>query len=116
VSDDRTSLLDDDHTRCLCDVGGDGYIAATAVADDGSTHLLLARVDAIGNSDVTYDPTCQDISHEQLGQLPEHVTRRMRAAPIHRCGRVTKTTGRPCRIEVARPGEPCGLHRTEVAS
>lgn len=50
---DTTSLLDDDHTRCLCDVGGRGYIATAAVSADGSTHLLLALVDAIGDERVS---------------------------------------------------------------
>jgi hypothetical protein len=112
VSDDRTSLLDDDHTRCLCDVGGDGYIAATAVAADGSTHLLLARVDAIGNSDVTYDPGCTDVAYEQLGALPPRWAARVALAPL-RCGRRTKS-GTPCRITVTEPNAACSWHRTST--
>lgn len=68
VIDDNTNLIDDDCTRCLCDVGGSGYIAAKAIAADGSAHLLLARVNAIGDENVRHDPTCSDVAHEQFGE------------------------------------------------
>jgi hypothetical protein len=117
MTDDHTNFIDPDHTSCLCDVGAPDYIAATAVRADGSAHLLLARADDLGDESSTYDPTCSTVAHEQLGPLPLEVVRRITAAGRRArlfCGRPTKTTGQPCRIEVTRPGEPCGLHRTEA--
>jgi hypothetical protein len=43
------------------------------------------------------------------------ISSRRRRRTIHRCGWPTKTTGRPCRIEVSRPDQPCGLHRRQAA-
>jgi hypothetical protein len=109
----NTSYLDDDHSSCLCDVGGDGYAAATAVAADGSTHLLLAQVDAIGDDRVTYDPTCQGAAHEQTGPLPLEFVRRLTIARRrgNRCGRRTKS-GTVCRMRVSRAGDACDWHRS----
>jgi hypothetical protein len=106
------SLIDDARTRCLCDVGRDDYIAATAVAADGSEHLVLARCDALGDENVRYDPTCAHVSHEQLGPLSLEFVRRITAARrAHRCGRRTKS-GAPCQSPVARAGDTCAWHRT----
>jgi hypothetical protein len=113
---ENTSLIDDARTICLCDVGQPGYIAATAITAEGREHLVLAELDAIGDEHVLYDPTCTDVTHEQLGALPLEFVRRITVSQrVHRCGRPTKTTGRPCRVEVARPGEACGLHRQRPA-
>jgi hypothetical protein len=38
------ALIDFDRTACLCDAGQPDYLAATAVSEDGSTHLLLAEL------------------------------------------------------------------------
>jgi hypothetical protein len=111
MTNDNTNFIDNDRTRCLCDVGQTDYLAATAVAADGSTHLLLAQVDAIGDGNVRYDPTCRDIPHEQLGTLPPEFVRSVRRT--HRCGRPTKS-GAPCQTPVTRPGDTCAWHRTEA--
>jgi hypothetical protein len=93
---ENASLIDDSRTRCLCDVGRDDYIAATAVAADGREHLVLAQTEAIGDPDVTYDPTCADVAHEQLGALPIEVVRRITiTVRTHRCGRRTGQAGHP---------------------
>jgi hypothetical protein len=105
------SVIDPARSTCLCDVGRPDYLAATAVAADGSNHLLLAHVDDIGDESVTYNHRCPDAPHEQPGPLPPQWGSRVLLARL-RCGRPTKTTGQPCRIEVTRPGAPCGLHRT----
>jgi hypothetical protein len=108
------SIVDDSRTRCLCDVGRDDYIAATAVAADGSEHLVLASCDALGDDNVTYDPMCTDVAHEQLGELPLEYARRITVSRrTHRCGRPTKS-GAPCQAPVTRPGDACGWHRTEA--
>lgn len=107
---DNASLIDDSRTRCLCDVGRDDYLAATAVAADGSEHLVLARCDAVGDENVTYDATCADVTHEKLGALSPRWAARVHLAPL-RCGRLTKAGGR-CRVYVAHPGQPCAWHRT----
>jgi hypothetical protein len=112
MTNDDASLIDDSRTRCLCDVGGDDYLAATAVAADGSEHLLLARCDALGDENVRYDPNCSDVAHEQLGALPiEYVRRITISRRTHRCGRRTQA-GKPCRILVTRSGDACTWHRT----
>ena len=108
---DNASIIVDARTICLCDVGRPDCLAATAIAADGTEHLVLARVDAIG-SHVGYDPTCSAVDHEQLGALPlEYVRRITVSSRTHRCGRRTKS-GAPCRTPVARPGDTCAWHRT----
>jgi hypothetical protein len=116
---DNTNLIDDSRTRCLCDVGRDDYLAATAVAADGSEHLLLARCDALGDENVRYDPTCSAVRHEQTGPLPPGVQYRVWQVVgnrVHdgdgwRCGRPTQA-GTSCRIRVHQPGDACTWHRT----
>ena len=111
MSDDSTSYIDNSRTTCLCDVGRPDFLAATAIAADGSGHLVLAQVDAIGSPDIGYDPTCSAVDHEQLGALPiEYVRRLTVTRRTHRCGRRTKS-GVPCQSPVARPGDACGWHR-----
>jgi hypothetical protein len=93
---------------------GDHHTAGKHLAD-GTEHLLLAEYDGIGDESVRYDFTCADVAHEQHGVLPPWWAARVALAPL-RCGRRTKTTGRPCRIEVSRRGEACGLHRQQTAT
>jgi hypothetical protein len=110
VTDDKANLLDDLRTACLCDVGGPGLLAATAIGADGSEHYLLALVDAIGDENVRYDPTTPQAPHERLGALPLEYLRRLTiAARTHRCDRPT-CKGRPCRLRVDRAGAACEFH------
>ncbi|MDT5369269.1 MAG: hypothetical protein QOC62_3700 [Mycobacterium sp.] len=116
MSDDNQLMIDDDRTACLCDVGAADYLAAVVVDSDGTPHMVLAECASIGHPDVRCDTTCGSAVHEQLGPLPiEYVRRITISRRTQRCGRPTKTTGRPCRIEVTRIGEPCGLHREQPA-
>ena len=88
-------------------------MACVLVAVDGSQDLVLVDWELIGDGQHTYNRTTPEAIHEQTGPLPLEFVRRITISRrTHRCGRPTKTTGRPCRIEVTRPGEPCGLHRT----
>jgi hypothetical protein len=79
MPDDDSYLIDDRRSACLCDHGS-RYTAATAVAADGSEHLVLAQHDAIGNTDVRYDADCIDVDHEQPGELPLDYVRRIAIA------------------------------------
>src|ERR1700741_3871112 len=100
IDDDDLALIDEHHTRCLCDVGAPGYLAATAVSADGTTNLVLACVEDLNDENVRCDPTCSVVAHEQLGALPiEFLLRIMASRPVHRCGRRT-LAGHPCRIPV----------------
>jgi hypothetical protein len=110
-----TCYIDDRRSACLCDVGAPGYVAAVLVAADGRQDLVLVDQELIGDEQHTYDHTTPQARHEQLGPLPAGVRYQVWQVPAHRCGRPTKTTGRPCRIEVTRPGEACGLHRRRAA-
>jgi hypothetical protein len=94
-------LIDFDRTACLCDVGLP-YLAVTAVGVDGSTHLLLAQRDAIGNCTAGYDARCAHVTHEQLGALPDRFAVGIETT-MYRCGRSTRA-GSPCRMRVAHPG------------
>ena len=113
-------ITDSRRATCLCDAGAPDYVATVAVDSDGCEHLVLAERYSIGDEHVRYDATCRDVPHEQTGPLPLEYVRRLmisiRSAGVHRCGRPTKTTGRPCRIEVTPPGEACGLHRGRAVS
>jgi hypothetical protein len=116
VSADNTSLIA--YAGCLCPdctlgTASPGYAAVEAVDTRGGTHYLLAECAAIGDERVTYDPTCSDVAHEQMGPLPiEYVRRLTIATRTHRCGRRTKA-GAPCRTPVHRPGAACSWHRSE---
>jgi hypothetical protein len=83
---ENASIIDDSRTRCLCDVGDVDYLAATAIAADGTEHFVLARCDALGDENVCYDPTCSAVRHEQLGALPieyvKRITISQRNAPL----------------------------------
>jgi hypothetical protein len=107
-------IVDGSRTRCLCDVGSPGYLAVTAVAADGTEHLVLAESDSLGEGGARYDAACSDVAHEQAGPLPlEYVRRVTIAARINRCGRLTQA-GRPCRIRVAVVGAACEWHRSRT--
>jgi hypothetical protein len=109
TNDSATNWIDPDRTMCLCDAGNPDYLAATAVAADGTEHLLLAQCDGIGDESVRYDFTCADVAHEQLGVLSPRWAARVALAPL-RCGRRTKA-GTACRTQVARAGGACAWHR-----
>jgi hypothetical protein len=106
--------IDPHRSACLCDAGSADYLLATVVAEDGSTKFVLALQEAIGDEDALVATTTPDATHEQLGPLPDRWRWRIQTA-AYRCGRRTKTTGRPCRITVDKPGQPCGLHRTKAS-
>lgn len=109
MSVDDAHIVDGSRTRCLCDVGGPGYWAATAVAADGSEYLVIAELDSLGDG-APYDAACSTVGHEQLGPLPlEYVRRLTVAVRVNRCGRTTQA-GRPCRIRVAVAGAACEWH------
>jgi hypothetical protein len=113
---DNKSYIDERASACLCDVGLPGYVAAVLVAADGRQDLVLVDEELIGDERHAYNRTTPEAVHEQLGELPLAIVRRITiSSRVHRCGRPTKTTGRPCRIEVSHRGEPCGLHRRQAA-
>ncbi|BBX63034.1 hypothetical protein MSAS_22080 [Mycobacterium saskatchewanense] len=95
---------------CLCGVGAPGYGAVTAVHADGSTVLLVAETARIGDTTAVFDAACSDAPHEQPGPLAAGWRDRIALAPI-RCGRATRTTGRPCRQIVTHAGAACARHR-----
>lgn len=74
-------MIDDweilDRAVTLGDVGLTDYVAATAVSADGSTHLLLARRDRLGDETARYDAACSTVEHEQPGPLPLEYCRRL---------------------------------------
>jgi hypothetical protein len=113
---DNLSYIDERASACLCDVGMPGYVAAVLVAGDGRQDLVLVDEELIGDAQHAYNHTTPEAVYDQLGPLPLEFVRRITVSSrAHRCGRPTKTTGRPCRIEVSRRGEPCGLHRQQAA-
>ena len=104
-----SSYIDYERSTCLCDVGAPDYLAAIAVADDGTYHLVLVLYDGIDDDDVRYDARCRGVGHEKLGRLPRCVRERIGGNDL-RCGRPT-AAGRPCRHAVNEPGEACCFHR-----
>jgi hypothetical protein len=106
---DNDHLLDSDRSACLCDVGLESYIAATAVAADGAEHLVLVLRDAIGDPAVVYDANCPAVEHESTGKLSGEWRERI-WGELARCGRPT-AAGQPCRRIVGTPGESCTQHR-----
>jgi hypothetical protein len=112
VIDDGFSLVDDERTACLCDVGSPTYVAAAAINPDGSVTYVLAAVELLGDPSATYDAHCANVTHEQTGPLPPRWRDRVELAPA-RCGRRTKA-GTRCRTHVGRPGDACGWHKQAV--
>jgi hypothetical protein len=90
--------------------------AAVVIDADGREDFVIVDELLLEEGNHTYHPDAPDAPHERLGPLPiEYVRRITISRRTHRCGRPTKTTGCPCRIEVTRIGEPCGLHREQAA-
>jgi hypothetical protein len=104
---DGFALVDWERTVHLCDVGMPGHVIAVAVTDDGRDTLWIVDEEELHAEDPRHGNG--DQPHEWTGALPERWRHRVALAP-YRCGRRTKTTGRPCRIEVSAPGRACGLH------
>lgn len=75
--EDVPHLIDSARSADLRDVGGAGYIAATAVSPDGTTHLVLSRLDLLSDDSASYEPDCPDVAHEQPGPLPLDFVRRV---------------------------------------
>ncbi len=73
--------IDDSRSRYLA--GGESgvaYVAATVIDSHGVEHFVLAKLVAIGDSEVRFDPTCAAVEHEQVGPLPLEVVRRFTIA------------------------------------
>jgi|GEM_PF-4318574 len=79
MSDDEY-LADTTRSATLADVGAPGYLAATIVDTDGSTHYTLARIDAMGDHATRFDATAAYVAHEQLEPLPLETVRRITIA------------------------------------
>lgn len=77
MTDDDACLIDPGRTAFLCDVGGRGFLAATAVRPDGTSHLVVACLDVLGDADTKYDSACAHVEHEQVGPLPLEYVRRL---------------------------------------
>jgi hypothetical protein len=110
TADRSDSLIDDERTACLCDVGQPDYWAAVCVTASGEDVLWLVSVEELNAE----HPRCGsgEQLHDQLGPLPlEYVRRLTITRRTHRCGRPTKS-GRPCRTPVVHPGDTCAWHRT----
>jgi hypothetical protein len=93
-----------DHARsvCLCDQGGHGLAAVTAVDSNGNTTLFVADTSLLGCDGVDHGVIpC----HERLRPLPGHIRRRLLV-----CGRRT-AKDRPCRLAVDELGGSCCFHR-----
>ncbi|OBG72057.1 MULTISPECIES: hypothetical protein [unclassified Mycobacterium] len=75
---DDIDLIDESRSVCLCDVGAPGYLAATVVSGDGTTHFVLAAGVALGDYNVRYDPVCHDAQHEQVGPPPAGARERIK--------------------------------------
>jgi hypothetical protein len=68
-------------SQTLCDVGGDGYLAAAVIGPDGVEYPLVVDFALIGDPDVTFNPNCPDAPHEQVGPLPAPWRRRIDDQP-----------------------------------
>src|SRR5258708_652543 len=77
VMGDDTDIIDSRRAVGLGDVGAPDYLAATVISADGSTELVLARRDALGDVTARYQSGCPDAIHEQLGELPLEYIRRI---------------------------------------
>lgn len=105
------SLIDNDRTACLCDVGAPDYVAAVCVTPTGDDVLWLVHRDELGREDAAIGSAVQP--HEQLGRLPATWRRRINGDP--RCG-AQRSNGQPCRMKVASEGDICKIHRTPRCS
>jgi hypothetical protein len=111
ISDSSGYLIDNERSACLHDVGQADYLAAVAVGVDGTEHLVLTQLAAVGDPAVQYDSKCADAEHEQIGPLSIEFVRRLTISRrAYRCGRPTQAR-HPCRIRVPLDGDACGWHR-----
>jgi hypothetical protein len=104
-------LIDWRQTTCLCDVGAPDYVATVTVDRNGNETFWLARKDLLGRPDA--DHGNENPPHEKLGRLPPLIRDRIWGDSL-RCGRPT-AAGKPCRTQVASPGEACYWHREGAA-
>ena len=77
MNGDDWELIDGSRTVDLSDVGAPDYRAATVISADGSTHLVLASRDGIGDETATYAASCPQVAHEQVGLLPIEFVKRI---------------------------------------
>ena len=108
---DRLTLIDSEHTACLCDAGLPGYRAAMCVTADGEVEAWLVNDTVLGTPNAPHGNA--DQQHEQVGPLPAQWRHRVALAPW-RCGQ-PRADGRPCRQYVSEAGRACGWH-TQRAS
>jgi hypothetical protein len=102
---DHGRIIDPDRTVCLCDVGDTEHLATVSVDPDGNETYWLAHRELLGEP---ADHGNENPYHEKPGRLPQVIRDRIWGDAL-RCGRPT-CSGRPCRIRVASPGDPCGTH------
>jgi hypothetical protein len=100
------SLIDDERSACLCDVGAPDYVAAVCVTPDGEDLLWLVSKTELDAE----QPRCGKAAqpHEKLGRLPQTVRDRIWGDML-RCGRL-RHNGQPCRRRVSTPGRACDAH------
>jgi hypothetical protein len=67
-------LIDPNRSMCLCDQGGHGLAAVTAVDADGNETYWIADTELLGHDNVDHGVIPR---HEQLGELPRHVRVRL---------------------------------------
>jgi hypothetical protein len=104
--DEHKALMDMERTAFLYDVGAPDHAATIAVDAAGNERLWVVDLEQLNDADADVGNANQ--RHERLGRLPQAVRDRIWGDSL-RCGRPT-CSGRPCRIRVANPGDPCGTH------
>lgn len=107
--DDSVVIIDGRTWVCLCDVGAPGFSLAETVDSYGRRKLWFVDDNRLGADDTDHGALTTP-QHEGLGPLSQPWAKRVAAAPL-RCGRPT-AKGRPCRMNVERPGAACALHET----
>jgi len=109
MTENTGGYIDGNRSASLHDVGGRNLLAATLIGAD-YTALVIVDTDHIGDGTPLVDPRCRGVPHEQLGELPLDVVKKITIAQrSHRCGRPTES-GRPCQITVTHPGDTCHWH------
>jgi hypothetical protein len=100
------SLVDNERSACLWDVGAPDFVAAVCVTPDGEDVLWLVSKTELDAE----HPRCgrAEQPHEKLGRLPHTVRERIWGDSL-RCGRPT-AAGKPCRHRVKEPGQICDMH------
>lgn len=85
MTDDEWGLVDPARSAFLWDVGAPDFIAATIVSADGNAHLIVGPLEGLGDNNVRYQPSCPDVTHEQVGKLPIDIVKRIAIAQrMHR--------------------------------